>query len=98
MTNNFSSKQRERIFSFIHAPIQINPQQFKNKWDVNSEFIAELCNCDVRTVNRWLASDRNYTPALRCHQWELALADLILEKFEDLPAYLQQLLCPDIEL
>jgi len=73
----------------------MTPQQFMEKWGVTQQFIAELCQCDVKTVKRWLAQGRNYPSSLRCHQWELALADLILEDFEGLPNNLKTLLCPN---
>jgi hypothetical protein len=94
--SSFSEQQRQQIRSFIYSEVRMTPQQFIYKWDVTQEFIAELCNCDVRTVHRWLASGRNYSPPLRCHQWELAFADLILSDFEGLPDKLKSLFCPDL--
>jgi len=90
-----SAQQWQRILDFIYSEIIMTPQQFMEKWGVTQEFIAELCRCDVKTVNRWLAQGRNYSPNLRCHQWELALADLIFGDFEGLPDNLKTLLCPN---
>ncbi|HEY9873929.1 MAG TPA: hypothetical protein V6D12_10860 [Candidatus Obscuribacterales bacterium] len=92
-----SAQQWQRILDFIYSEIVMTPQQFMEKWGVTQEFIAELCRCDVKTVNRWLAQGQNYSPPLRCHQWELALADLILKDFEGLPDNLKTLLCPNWE-
>ena len=92
---SLSEKQWQRILDFIYSEIIMTPQQFMEKWGVTQQFIAELCQCDVKTVKRWLAEDQNYPPSLRCHQWELALADLILGDFEGLPDNLKTLLCPN---
>ena len=85
--------QERRLRAFIYAQPALTLIQFLSKWQVSQEFVAELCRCDVRTVKRWRRQGRNYE-APQHYQWYLALADLILEHFDDLPEALKNLLCP----
>jgi hypothetical protein len=51
----------------------------------------------VRTVRRWLSQGRYHEFPTSNHKWDLALADVILSSFDELPVALKDLLCPGWE-
>ncbi len=93
--SSMTEQQWQQIRSFIHSKTRMTPQQFMYKWDVNYKFIAALCKCDVRTVKRWIKGKFGKAASHRSHQRTLFIADLILEKYKELPVFLQQQFCPD---
>ena len=90
-----SEQQRQRIRSFIHSPTRMTFQEFLSKWDVNYDFFAELFQCNESTVKNWINGNLDDSTPQRSYQRTLFIADLILEKYEDLPVFFQQLFCPD---
>lgn len=92
-----NSQQLTRIRAFIYADPAIDHQQFEAKWDVSRELIAELCQVDIRTCNSWFSQGRSRQFPQLYHKWYLTLADVILERFDELPNFLQTLLCPSGE-
>lgn len=82
------------IEQFTNCQLKMTPRQFYSKWDVSYEIIAQLCKCDAVTVSRWFRRGRNYRPPQPYHKWYLALADLVLESYEDIPEKLLNRLCP----
>ena len=89
-----SEQQMQLIRSFIHSKILMTPQEFLSKWDVTQEFIAEICQCDLRTVKRWLKGNFGKAASHRSHQLKLGIVNLILSYFERLPDFLKSVLCP----
>jgi hypothetical protein len=90
-----SEQQLQQIRSFIHSKTRMTFQEFLSKWDVTHDFLAELFQCDKSTVNSWINGNLGDSTSQRSHQFKLFIADLIIEKYEDLPVFLQQQLCPD---
>ncbi|MBW4547431.1 MAG: helix-turn-helix domain-containing protein [Symplocastrum torsivum CPER-KK1] len=76
-----------------HQP-EMTPRQFYSKWAVTYAQMAQLCRCDIVTVNRWFRRGRNYQPPRHYHKCYLALADIFLESYEDIPDTLLLRLCP----
>ena len=75
----------------------MTPQEFVYKWNVTHDFIAALCNCHVTTVDSWINGNFGKSSSQRCQQFKLFIADLILEKYKEMPVFLQQTLCPSFE-
>jgi hypothetical protein len=94
--SSMTEQQWQQICSFIDSKTRMTPQQFMYKWDVNYEFIAKLCNCDKRTVFRWSNGNFGKSSSPTCQQFRLFTADLIIEKYEEMPVFLQQRFCPDL--
>ncbi|MBD2124913.1 helix-turn-helix domain-containing protein [Microcoleus sp. ZQ-A2] len=82
------------IEQFTNCQLKMTPRQFYSKWDVTYATMAQLCRCDVMTVSRWFRQGCNYRPPKPYHKWYLALADLVLESYEDIPEKLLNRLCP----
>jgi hypothetical protein len=79
---------------FANCRLEMTPRQFYSKWAVTYAQIAQLCRCDTVTVSRWFQRGRNYQPPKHYHKWYLALADIFLESYEDIPETLINRLCP----
>ncbi len=89
-----NDEQFTRLRAYIYAQPQIDHQKFSAKWDVSREFIAEICWVDIRTCHSWFSQGRTHQSPQAYHKWYLTLADLILERFDEFPEFLQVLLCP----
>jgi hypothetical protein len=87
-------QQLLRLRAFIYIEPQINHQEFSAKWYVSRELIAQICRVDIRTCNSWFSQGRTHQEPQPYHKLYLSLADLILESFDELPEFLQTLLCP----
>jgi hypothetical protein len=81
------------IALFANCRLEMTPRQFYEKWGVTYAQMALLCRCDINTVNRWFGRGRNYYPPRHYHKWYLALADIFLECYEDIPESLLVHLC-----
>ena len=88
-----SPQQLKRLRAYIYAEPTLEHYQFTAKWDISRELIAEVCRVDIRTINTWFAKGLHQSPQ-EYHLWHLSFADLILERFDELPDFLQALLCP----
>jgi hypothetical protein len=78
---------------FCNCRLEMTPRQFYEKWGVTYAQIAQLCRCDITTVNRWFQRGHHYQPPRHYHKWYLALADVFLECYEDIPETLLNRLC-----
>jgi hypothetical protein len=81
------------IEQFSNCRLGMSPRQFHSKWDVSYAIMAQLCKCDAVTVSRWFRQGRNYQAPKPYHKWYLALADIVLESYEDIPEKLLNHLC-----
>jgi hypothetical protein len=81
------------IVRFANCRLEMTPRQFYEKWDVTYEQMSQLCRCDITTVNQWFRRGRHYQPPRHYHKWYLALADILLECYEDIPETLLHRLC-----
>ncbi len=91
-----SSQQRQQIRSFIDSKTRMTFQEFLSKWDVTHDFLAELFQCDVSTVNNWINGNLGDSTSQRSHQRTLFIVDFLLSYFERLPDFLKSLFCPDL--
>jgi len=97
LPRDLSFQQLARLLAFIYATPLLDHQQFIAKWNINRRLIAEICKVDIRTVNGWFSQSHSHQSPQNYHKWYLTFADIILEQFDELPDFLQALLCPDEE-
>jgi hypothetical protein len=79
---------------FANCRLEMTPRQFYSKWGVTYAQMAQLCRCDAVTVSRWFRRGGNYQAPKHYHKCYLALADIVLESYEDIPEKLLNRLCP----
>jgi hypothetical protein len=79
---------------FANCRLEMTPRQFYSKWGVTYDQMAQLCRCDAVTVSRWFRRGGNYQAPKHYHKCYLALADIVLESYEDIPEKLLNRLCP----
>jgi hypothetical protein len=92
---SLSPQQLKRLRAYIYAKPTLDHYQFLAKWDISRELIAEVCRFESsRTVNSWFSQGRTHQSPQEYHLWHLSFADLIVERFDELPEFLQTLLCP----
>ncbi|OKH53938.1 hypothetical protein NIES2101_09350 [Calothrix sp. HK-06] len=82
------------IQRFANCQLGMTPREFEAKWDVTRAQMAALCNCSVANVKRWFEQGENFSPPTKYHMRYLALADIFLESFDEIPEQLQQRICP----
>ena len=65
------------------------------KWDLDRELIAQVCHVNIRTVNAWLSQGARtpITPEISFVVLKFSRI-IILERFDELPDFLQILLSP----
>lgn len=88
-------QQLARLTGFIYAQPLIDHQTFTAKWDVSRELIAQISHVSVHSVNTWFSQGLTHQEPQLYHKWYLTMADILLEKYEYLPEFLQTLLCRD---
>ena len=88
-------REIDLIEQLAQCELEMTPRQFEAKWDVDRSQIAALCHCSLGNVKRWFKTGADYSPPTKYHRRYLALADLFLEHFENLPPEIQQLICID---
>ena len=88
--------ERELALIELYADCQLGmtPQKFRSKWDVNYEQLGDICYRSVSTVRRWFGRGQNYQAPEAFDLRNLALMDLLLEHYEEIPSELLNLLCP----
>jgi transposase len=64
-----SEQQMQRILAFTHSETRMTFQEFLSKWDVTHDFLAELFQCDVSTVKRWIKGKFDDSSSQRSHQF-----------------------------
>ena len=96
MTNPRPLGERELALINLYANCfpELSPQHFYAKWAVSYEQIGYICWRDPTTVRRWFAKGRSYRAPNTCDLHHLALMDFLLERYEEIPTFLLDLLCP----
>ncbi|MCC5610572.1 helix-turn-helix domain-containing protein [Nostoc sp. CHAB 5834] len=89
-----TSQQLQRLRAYIYVDPPLDHYQFLSKWDISRELTAQICRCDLRTINAWFAHGRIHRSPQEYYLWHLSFADIILERFDELPDFLQLLLSP----
>ncbi|MBD1804052.1 helix-turn-helix domain-containing protein [Microcoleus sp. FACHB-SPT15] len=98
MNHNRPLSERELSLIKLYSECQLamTPKTFYEKWDVNHQQIADICNRSVSNVSFWFSVGRNRRNPTPDDLRHLALMDFILEHFEDIPSGMRDLLCPRI--
>ena len=78
---------------FTNCRMEMTPWEFYSKWGVTYAQMAQLCRCDIVTVNRWFRQGHNFRPPRHYHKGYRALANIFLESYEDIPETLLNRLC-----
>jgi hypothetical protein len=91
---SINPQQLKRLRAYIYAKPTLDHYQFTAKWDISRQLIAEVCGLQSRTVNSWFSQSESHQSPKTYHLWYLTFADLIVERFDELPEFLQTLLCP----
>ena len=92
---SFGEREQQLLESFARCrPLALTPQQLLEKWPgITRNQIAELCQTDVARVNRWLSRGRSYEAPRPYYCQTLALFDIFLEFYEQLPEALKSRYC-----
>ncbi len=89
-----SQRQRDLIKAYSYSQIQMTPQEFVSKWEVNYEEVSLICNRSISTVGFWFSYGVNQRRPNTNDMRHLALVDFILNNFESISVELMNLLCP----
>jgi hypothetical protein len=89
-----TQRDLEVIKRYSYCQFGMTPRQFQTKWEVNYEIIAVICNRSISTVRRWFIKGRYYRRPSPTDLRHLAIADFLLEHFEEIPKALRNILCP----
>jgi len=79
---------------YSHCQLGMTPQEFYAKCQVNQEAIATICSRSTSTVRRWFAKGRHYRRPSREDLRHLAIANFLLEHYQEIPSHLREVLCP----
>ena len=86
-------RELELIQIYANCHLRMSPRTFESKWNVTRSQMAAICQCSTATVQRWFERGANFSPPTRYHLRYLALADLFIEHFEEIPDTLKADLC-----
>lgn len=87
-----TERVRDLIRLYESCPLGMSPQRFYAKYPVTYRQIAYICNRSTSTVARWF-SRRNRRQPTASDLRHLALADLLLEYYEEIPQVWRERLC-----
>jgi len=92
---SFGEYEQQLLERFAYRrPLELTPQELTKKWSgINHNHIAALCQTDVSRVNRWLSRGRSCQKPSRYYLQTLALFDIFLEFYEELPESLISRYC-----
>lgn len=88
-----SEREENLIRLYAHCSLEMTPQRFYAKWDVDHEDIALICARSKSTVSRWFGRGRTCRCPTANDLRHLALMDFLLEHFEEIPPGLMNSLC-----
>jgi hypothetical protein len=80
-----TQRELDLIEKLANCQLAMTPRDFEAKWDVTRSQMAALCHCSPGSVKRWFKSGRDYIAPNPYHLRYLALADLMLEYFDEIP-------------
>ena len=80
-----TTRERHLIELYCNWEFGITPIQFYSKWGVSYEQIALICRRSDTTVRRWFTNGNNRRLPTQNDLLHLALMDLLLEHFEEIP-------------
>ena len=76
------------IECFSSCELALTPQQMQARWQIERTQIATICNAADVTVNRWFSWGQTRQHPNPYNLQRLALADILLEFYEELPGAL----------
>lgn len=79
---------------YCQCQLGMTPQKFYAKWAVSYEQMAEICSRSLSTVRGWFRRGKYYRRPTEQDLRHLALADFLLEHFEEIPDELLPRFCP----
>jgi hypothetical protein len=80
-----TQRELDLIHKLANCQFAMTPREFEAKWDVTRTQMAAICNCSTGSVKRWFKHGQDYTAPNQYHLRYLAIADLILEYFDEIP-------------
>ena len=88
-----TEREQTLIDLYGYCQLGMTPQQFYAKWQVNHEAIALICDRSISTVRCWFRRGKTYRHPIPSDLRHLALMDLLLQHWEDIPEELKNRLC-----
>jgi len=88
-----SKRERKLIEFYSDCQLGMTPENFRDKWGVTHQQIAQICNRSVPNVGFWFSLGMNRRTPTHDDLRHLALMDFLLEHFEEIPSELRDLLC-----
>ena len=89
-----TSHEQQLINQYSYCRLGMTPQAFYAKWQVSQEEMAAICGCSVSTVRRWFKRGRGYRRPSAIDLRHLAIMDLFLSHFDEIPKELKDMICP----
>ncbi len=80
-----TTRERHLILLYSNWEFAMNPTDFYAKWGVSYEQIALICSRSDSTVRGWFRNGKNQRYPTRNDSLNLALMNLLLEHFEEIP-------------
>lgn len=89
-----TQRELDIIALYSQCQLGLTPKKFYAKWSVSYAQLAAICSRSTSTVQRWFSRGRNYHRPHPADLRHLAIMDFFLEHFEEIPAKLINLMCP----
>ena len=100
MIRKITTREQRLISLYKNWEFGMTPKQFYTKWGVTYKDIAQICGRSDSTVRNWFRSNTDRHYPTQNDLLHLALMDLLLEHFEEIPESILQWLnidkLPDI--
>ncbi|WP_199249798.1 helix-turn-helix domain-containing protein [[Phormidium] sp. ETS-05] len=84
------TRERQIIQLYSECQLTMTPEQFYQKWDVSYEIMADICWRSPSTVAGWFRRGGSHRHPTANDMRHLALMDLLLECYEDIPPFWRQ--------
>lgn len=94
---DLTNRERNLIAIYSQCELGMTPALFYAKWGVSYEEIAVICSRSDSTVRGWFKRGKNRRFPTAADLRHLALMDVLLEHFEEIPAELWRLVCRGFE-
>ncbi len=91
---SLTSREQQLIDQYSYCQLGMTPQAFYAKWPVSQEEMAAICDRSISTVRRWFKRGRSYRRPNAIDLRHLAMMDLFLSHFDEIPKELRDALCP----
>ena len=84
-------RERRIILLYSSCNLIMTPQEFYSRWLVTHDDVALICRRATSTVNKWFSPSSNRQASFN-DKHHLALANFLLEHYEEMPDSWQELL------